>query len=148
MCIRDRPDTGTEIIDRNFTGMGGGATGEGSTLSTIILKPDKLHDIYLANSDPQTAFSRMINVLLDNYIYYVTFSGNAPLPSDSIYRAVDPLGLSGQFAEIIGKEGRAGSTPMTVEVVEINSEDGQNLLKDYHAANGDGGGAKGRTYQQ
>ena len=56
------PDTGTEIIDRNFTGMGGGATGEGSTLSTIILKPDKLHDIYLANSDPQTAFSRMINV--------------------------------------------------------------------------------------
>ena len=95
----------TEIIDRNFTGMGGGGAGEGSTLSTIILKPDKLHDIYLANSDPQTAFSRMINVLLDNYIYYVTFSGNAPLPSDSIYRAVDPLGLSGQFAEIVGEQG-------------------------------------------
>ena len=138
----------TEIIDRNFTGMGGGGAGEGSTLSTIILKPDKLHDIYLANSDPQTAFSRMINVLLDNYIYYVTFSGNAPLPSDSIYRAVDPLGLSGQFAEIVGEQGRAGSTPMSVEVVEINSQDGQDLLKNYHAANGDGGGAKGRTYQQ
>ena len=141
------PDNPWEIEQPNFTG-GGVNTQEAASLSTIIQAPDKLHHIYLANSDPATSFTRMINVLLDNYIYYVTFSGNAPLPADSIYGAVDPLGLSGQFGEIMGAGGVEGRTPMTVEVVEINSVGGQELLRNYHAANGDGGGEKNRTYEQ
>ena len=73
-------------------------------LSTMILAPDELHKIYLHNTDPEASFLRMINVMLDNYIYYVQFSGAAPLPPDSIYAPVDPLGISGQFGDIIGED--------------------------------------------
>ena len=104
-------------------------------LSTMILAPDELHKIYLHNTDPEASFLRMINVMLDNYIYYVQFSGAAPLPPDSIYAPVDPLGISGQFADILGPTGdEEGKGRFSVEVVEIRSEGGQDLLRNYHSA--------------
>ncbi len=124
------------LADEDTTTVDNSTVASTPRLSTMILAPDELHKVYLHNTDPEASFLRMINVMLDNYIYYVQFSGAAPLPPDSIYAPVDPLGLSGQFADIIGEDTGdvEGKGRFSVEVVEIRSEGGQELLRNYHSA--------------
>ena len=101
--------------------------------SRIIQKPTELNAILLAGRSPENVMDTMINVLLDNYIYFVQFTGAPPLPADSIYGSIDVLGLSGQFGELTSAVGAGieGKVPYSVEVMRISDPKVMDLIRDF-----------------
>lgn len=102
--------------------------------SRIIQAPhDELQKILLAGRSPNDVMNTMINILLDNYIYFVQFTGAPPLPADSIYASVDAIGLSGQFGALTSAIGQEGKVPYTVEVMRLSDPTTRGLIRDFEA---------------
>lgn len=95
--------------------------------------PKSLHNIYLGQSGSDSAFQRLINLLLDNSLNYVSLVDPAGLLSAQPH--IDPFGLTVTRDPSTQPRAEGQPTHNFYDMLEISSPQGRELLQGYHASN-------------